>query len=199
MNLRNSIAVVLVLFSAGCSIIKTSVDSPAPVPNVKLQDDRTHFHAVLKELGPPSRITALPGGFAFLYESLAFRELQLGLGGPQQYEMLSLLKLTLADANLHHQAVLFHFRSDGYLLSVAPIDRREDVGIGGSIQLLISVAAIVDTSDYVDDSTHAMRWGMSLLDPLPRTLNSQQSLRTGRSGLELGGTSSKVGQHTLEL
>jgi len=190
--------IVLVLLGSGCSLLKTSIDPPKSSPQ-DLPVAQTHFTEILRDLGPPSRITALPGGFAFLYEHLDFREMQLGLSVSAQSDWLSLLKITLADANLRQRAVLFHFRSDGCLLSVATLDRQEGVGMGGTVQLLFSVVPIVDTSEYADDSTHAMHWGMSLLDPLPRTLNAQQSLRTGSSGLELGGTPSKVGQHTLEM
>lgn len=198
--IRSSIAAALVLLSAGCSVLRSSMDRRTTPPSAVLQAGETHFHAVLNELGPPSRITALPGGFAFLYECLDFRELQLGVSGPgQALEWLALVKLTLADADLRHQAVLFHFRSDGYLLSVSSLDRREDVGMGGSVQMLFAVAPVVDTSGYEDDSTHSVLWGMSLLEPLPRILNAQQSLRTGRSGLELGGTPTRAGQHTLEM
>jgi hypothetical protein len=38
-----------------------------------------HYDRVLRELCPPSKLTAQKGGFAFLYEHLETREWQLGM------------------------------------------------------------------------------------------------------------------------
>ena len=43
------------------------------------------------------------------------------------------------------------------------------------------------------------QWGMTLLRPLPETLNARQSLDTGANGLELTNTPVYAGQHTLEM
>ena len=57
---------------------------------------------------------------------------------------------------------------------------------------------LVDTSQF-EDAIGAHDWGLSLLRPLPQTLNTRQSLDMGIGGLELQATPTKVGQHTLEM
>jgi hypothetical protein len=41
-------------------------------------------------------------------------------------------------------------------------------------------------------------WGMSMLNPLPQTLNAASDLDAGMQGLEQRGTPTAVGQRTLE-
>jgi hypothetical protein len=51
----------------------------------------------------------------------------------------------------------------------------------------------------LEDEIGPPEWGKTLLRPLPETLNVRQSLDTGDHGLEQEGTTTAVGQHTLEL
>jgi len=152
---------------------------------------------VLNDLGPPARLTATPGGFAFIYEDLVVDELQVGIGGRGNF--WEWLKLSFAGTTLERRSLLFQFDQDGALNSVGLLVSEEDLGKGGALQIIVQVKQIVDTSEYEDDALDAARWGASLLDPLPKALNTAQNLNTGASGLEQSGTTTKVGQHTLDM
>jgi hypothetical protein len=182
---------------AGCSTLYKQVDPEVSLDDCRVDPGTTHYHQVLDELGPPTRLTALPDGFAFIYESLTIRELQLGIGGREG--LLQLLKLSLANTDLYRRSLVLHFDAEGVLVAHGRVDSKEDLGMGGSIQPLFSVQQITDTSDYEDDAIDAAGWGMSLLGSLPVTLNTPQRLNSGATGLEQSGTTTKVGQHTLEM
>ena len=182
---------------SGCTSINKYVGAELDLESVECVDRETHCHEVLDQLGPPVLMTALPGGFAFLYESLYVRERQLGIGGRQGFWQL--FKLSLANTDLYRNGLLLHFGADGVLISHGRLMIERDLGSGGSIQPVFSMQQIIDTSDYEDDYMHAADWGASMLSALPQTLNTKQNLASGASGIEQGGTTTKVGQHTLEM
>lgn len=196
MGRKISLLLMAVLCSS-CTVLHKEVGRPLDMESIHYDVGRTHYHAVLDALGPPARMTALPSGFAFLYESLSIRERQLGISS--QYEWLQLIKLSLADSDLRRNCLLLHFNSEGLLVSQSSINTLERLGMGGSIQPILSLQQIVDTAEYEDDAYVAMGWGASLLSPLPQTINMNQSLNSGSAGLEQSGTTSKIGQHTLEM
>ena len=145
----------------------------------------------------PSRLSATPGGFAFIYEALKINEKKLGLNGPG--EILQFLKMSFAGTALERHSYLLHFNADGMLIAAGLLEATEDLGTAGSVQAIISVQQLVDTSAFEDDALDASHWGSDLLDPLPVMLNNAQNLNTGAAGLEQSGTTTKIGQHTLEM
>jgi hypothetical protein len=185
------------MLAGGCTSLHKQIDPALELDACRYESRQTHYYQVLDELGPPTRLTALPGGFAFIYESLAIRELQIGIAGNTGW--LQLLKISLADTNLYRDMLLLHFGSDGVLLSYGTLESKEDLGKGGSIQPLFSLQQITDTSNYEDDAIDAADWGAQLLRSLPSLLNRPQGLASGMAGLEQSGTTTKVGQHTLEM
>lgn len=197
--LQRSSIVLMNLLLSGCTMIYTRVDAPLTEQAVQAAGHCCHYEDLLDVLGPPSRMTALPGGFAFLYEAIVVREMQLGLSGPARADWLSLFKITIADVDLRHQSVLYHFADDGSLISASIQDADSDIGMGGAVQPLVSVAPVMDTSDYQDDGFAPMEWGLLLCRPLPVALNGSRSLRSGQAGLEQSGTSLGIGQHALEM
>jgi hypothetical protein len=188
---------LLVMVFSGCSTIYKRIDPGVDVKQAMFAPKETHFFEVLDELGPPARFTKMPNGFAMMYEDMLIRELQTGISGRSGF--LQLFKISISDSNLYRDVVLFRFDSNGLLVSKAISDATEDLGKSGSIQPILSVEQLVDTGDYEDDSTESLAWGMTLLRPLPQTLNDRQSLNSGYAGMEQSGTSTKIGQHTLEM
>jgi hypothetical protein len=182
---------------AGCSTLNKRIDPSLSLEDCSYEERKTHYHQVLDELGPPTRLTALPNGFAFIYESLRIREWQMGIGG--QTGWLQLLKLAFADTKLFRHSLLLHFDSDGVLISYGLLDSKESLGKAGALQPILSLEQIVDTSSYEDDAIDAANWGANLLRPLPVAINTEQNLNTGASGLEQSGTTTQVGQQTLEM
>ncbi len=194
-----SYVLTFAMLCTGCSMLYTKVGKPISAEGLVMEPGDTRYEEVLDDLGPPNRMSSLPGGFAFMYEYLLFREMQIGISGPQQFHLLSLLKLTVADINLRHEILLLHFNSEGVLISSAQTASSENLGMGGSVQPIVSLQSVVDTSEYEDDAVMEMNWGSALLRPLPEVLNMPQSLSSGAAGMERSGTTAKVGQHTLEM
>jgi hypothetical protein len=168
-----------------------------PVERRQRFDERAHVYDVLDALGPPTRLSATSDGLVFLYEALQIRERQIGLGG--QYDWFQLIKLSLANSDLRRDCVILHFNEEGVLVSQSRINTLEKLGMGGSIQPVLSLQQIVDTADYEDDAFVSMNWGISMLRPLPQTLNDRQNMNSGMAGVEQSGTTPSVGQHTPEM
>ncbi|MEE9369639.1 MAG: hypothetical protein V3V05_12380 [Pontiella sp.] len=194
---RIASVLVLGLLFAGCSSLRTKVDPGISLEQCVFEGGIAHYHDVLDELGPPARLSAIPGGLVFIYEALLVDEKQFGLSGRSGW--LQLFKMSFAGTDLKRKAYLLRFDSNGNLVAAGVLQAKEDLGAGGAVQTLFSIQQIVDTSAYEDDALDAVNWGAGLLDPFAQTLNSAQNLNTGTSGLEQSGTTAKVGQHTLEM
>jgi len=144
---------------------------------------------------------------AFLYEQVVTVENQLAVStssveylllGAASIEALRLFKLSLAKGKLNRQALVLVFDLDGLLRAKTFGTWRANLGRGFGFNVIFQAVPLVKTA-YLRNAPDQHGWGKSLLEPLPITLNAGQSLATGRSGLELRGTSTAVGQHTLEL
>lgn len=188
---------LIMIFLTGCSTIYKRVDLGISERDFTLVTYETHFHEVLDFAGPPSRMTAADEGFAFLYEDMLIREWQTGIAGRTGW--MQLIKFSFADAKLFRNVAILRFNRQGILISKAMLETKEGLGKAGSLQPLLSVQQIVDTKQFEDDGTDALKWGMDLFLPLPQGLNNNQSLETGRGGFEQSGTSYKVGQQSLEM
>jgi hypothetical protein len=189
------LAVVLL---AGCSTIYRQVGGdPIPAGTSAWTEGETRVEGVLSVLGPPSRLTATPGGYAFLYERLSISETQLGLGGRDGWWQL--IKLSWADADLARDVLVLHFDREGVLRARSRRRSVEDLGEVGAIQPILALDQVVDTTTWEDDFTESLSWGRGLLVPLPKGLNRRQNMDTGAAGFEQSGTSTKAGQHSLEM
>ncbi len=185
------------LFLTGCSSLRREVDPGIRLEQCDFEPTVAHYHGVLDELGPPARLTALPGGFAFIYEALSITEFQIGISG--NTSLWQLLKMSFANTDLKRGSYMLMFNSDGVLLAAGTLQSKEGLGASGAMQALFSVDQIVDTSTYEDDHIDSVNWGASLLDPIASALNYSQNLNTGASGLEQSGTTTIIGQHSLEM
>lgn len=194
---RCSSILLFAVLCSGCTSIRRQVGRPLEEPSRSFVAGSTHYHQVLDELGPPSRLAARPGGFTFLYESITIREYQLGISGTQ--DLLNLFKIAVARADLKRAALLFGFRSDGVLAFQESCDTSARLGMSGSLQPFFALQQVADTSDYESGGFPSVEWGTALLGPLPRGLNRAQSLVWGTGGVEQSGTTGKIGQHTLEM
>jgi hypothetical protein len=196
LNNYSYILLAALVFS-GCSSLHKTVDPGITRDQCDFTDGSTHYHQVLDELGPPARLTACSPGFAFIYEALVVKELQVGFNG--RGGLLRLLKISLAGTTLYRKSLLLKFNADGMLVNSGLLESKEDLGKGGALQPFLSIKQIVDTSEYEDDAMDAANWGVRLLDPLPQGLNARQNLNTGANGLEQSGTTTDIGQHSLEM
>lgn len=180
----------------GCTVIHSQFDSPLQFNKNDLKQGQTQISTVLKDLGPPAKISALGNGVGFLYEYVLITERQLGVSFGQGIS--SLIKFSYARAKANRKTLLLLFNDKGILTSYEFQDVTEKVGSGVGVSFLYSVVSLVDTS-YLEEEPAAFQWGASLLKPLPETLNAKQSLDSGLNGLELKGTTKSVGQRSLEM
>ena len=187
------------LWLVGCTIIGKHYDTPLDDTEIELLVGKVTYANTLDQLGPPAKVSALGDGLVFLYEHAIIAEKQLGISLEiKEAPWLGWFKYTSAWANSKRQALLLVFDGQGILRNQRLFSWDENLGGGSGVQLFIAVSNLVDTSPY-EDGIGPHQWGISLLRPLPQTLNIHQSLDTGTGGLELQATPAKVGQHTLEM
>ncbi len=189
----------VIVWPVGCTIIIENIDAPIDHERVGLLVGETDYSDALNQLGPPSKVSTLGNGLAFLYEHAMITEKQLGIRlNIKAVQWMRLLKFASARAEGKRQAFLLVFDNQGVLRNQRFHEWDENLGGGSAIQFFMTVSRLVDTSQF-QDAIGPHQWGFSLLRPLPQTLNVHQSLDTGTGGLELQATPTKAGQHTLEM
>ena len=185
------------LTGSGCALNRKKLNQNLTFPKQPYQDGITHSDEVLDELGPPLKITALPNGYAFMYESLYAMELQLGFSLP--IPVINWFKFVIADADYDHKVMIYQFNNQHRLVASGGNDTHFDLGNSMAIQPVLTVQPLFDTSNVENDIVHFFEWPAFCLLPLPQTLNRAQSIDTGMAGIEQRGTAPVVGQRSLEL
>ena len=143
-----------------------------------------------------SKLSKYNQGLVFLYESIDINEYQIGINF--NYNMLKLLKLSVARGTAEREILLLIFDKEGYLLVQKYDQFDENLGSGQAISYLFNIEQLVDSSK-LEEPPSSLGWGQSLMKPIPNILNYPQNLGTGESGVEQLGAPNNVGQHTLEL
>ena len=142
---------------------------------------------VLDLLGPPAHVTALPAGYAFLYEGGHLQSRSVGAS----YHSF---RAAYAWSTVEFSIAAFVFDDDGRLTAGA-IERRDD-GSGRGFSIGTQGARAADQLVYVLPSSQHL-WARSMLRRTPVLLNEQSSLDSGEHGFARRGTTAKVGQETL--
>jgi hypothetical protein len=150
----------------------------------------------MHQLGPPIQVSALPDGFAFLYDHWEIGEYQLGIS--VNYSFLRYLKYVKAWNYLKQDLLLMTFDNQGRLRGIGAEHRKDDLGGGSALQLIVSVASLTDASAF-QTPADAHSWGAARLKRLPSALNSMQNLASGANGLQLRTASAYVGQHAMDM
>lgn len=180
----------------GCTTISSRHGVPLPESQLYLKEEAADIGEVIATLGPPSRLSAIPDGVVFLYEFLESTERQIGIN--LEVIELDLLKFSMGHAEARREALVMVFDRDGRLRSRRYAAWEEDVGRGGSFQLLFVALPTVDTR-HLRQIPDQHLWGQLALQPLPVTLNAAQGIGSGAHGIEMRGTPSAAGQRTLEM
>jgi hypothetical protein len=181
--------------SAGCTTIGKRYGEPIPATLPGLQDGASSVHEVVDTLGPPSRMSALPGGMVMLYEFIDATENQFGIN----LELIGLnwFKFAFGRGEADRQALMMVFDDAGILQARRYRTWTESVGRGLGFQLFFVAMPTVDTR-HLWGAPEQFAWGQKSLDPLTVTLNAGQSVTSGTHGIEMRGTPDSVGQRTLE-
>jgi hypothetical protein len=188
-NMYQYIFVVLLLciiiLISSCTRIHISNDKAIDAAKTQLVQYNTPYADVLVAMGPPAKVTALPSGFAFLYEST--QVLQRGITLSFYFLRVSVTK---GDRMLDSYVVVF----DEQGLVVGHEKLTKSVPLSGTFALTIPTGG---PPRELKASAPQHHWGMSLLNPLPQTLNAANDIDAGMHGLEQRGTPTAVGQRTL--
>jgi len=188
---------VVLIGSNGCMLNRKKLNQNLTFPEQTYQDGITHSDEVLDELGPPLKISAMPHGYAFMYESLDTLELQLGFSLP--IPVINWFKFVFAQADYDHQVLIYQFDDKHRLVASGGEDTHFDLGNSMAIQPILTVEAMFDTSNVENEVVSFVEWPAFCLMPLPVTLNRAQSMDAGTGGLEQRGTAPRVGQRSLEM
>ncbi|BDQ37158.1 hypothetical protein SYK_15180 [Pseudodesulfovibrio nedwellii] len=183
--------ILAILF--GCTIIRSE---PAHIEkfDTTRYDSNTHYSEVLRDMGPPTKMSQLGTGMVWLYEDVTLKENQIGFGpinGP-----LSIFKLNFAAGDGKYQGTVLTFDLDGRLTSTGTMNEELNLGEGMAFQFAFVVSSLVDIGD-IRQTPNQHTWGKSLLQDVPAGLNSQQNLDTGAHGVELMTTPQFTGQQSL--
>jgi hypothetical protein len=183
-------------FATGCSSFRTDMGHPLSGSVQNYTNGQTHLQTVLDNMGPPNAATKLPDGFAFLYEYTRINEFQLGIS--VNVSVLRYFKFLHAWNSLEREVMLVTFDKQGTVRNATMRTWKGSLGGGSAVQVIVNVMSLSDVAQFLQPAD-ANNWGDRLLQPLPTTLNSAQSLRTGEHGLQLRGPPEFVGQETLEM
>lgn len=188
---------MLLLSSVGCTLARKSMNPNIAFPQQPYLIGETDRNEVLTELGPPLKMTILPEGYAFMYEGVDTKELQLGFTLP--IPIINWFKVVVARADYNHHVLVYQFDLNHKLLAAAGNDIHFDLGNSTAVQPILAVEMLFDTSAVENDIVHFTEWPAFCLWPLPETINRANSMNTGTAGIEQRGTAPFVGQRALEL
>lgn len=194
---RKLLATLVVWVLTGCSINTYNIGAQRIEPESIPVAGQTYTLAdALSDFGPPQRLSAIPGGYVLAWEYWHIRQEKLGISlSPIGVEFLS---IDWGDAQTQGDFLVLGFHVDHEMRNVGYGRWNSSVGGGQGIQPLFGVVDVVD----VDDLTSAMpqhNWGGFGLNELPVALNIDNHLDTGGNGIQQRGTTSAVGQHSLEM
>jgi hypothetical protein len=142
---------------------------------------------VLAALGPPAAITALPEGYAFLYEGGRLKNQSVGANFYQA-------KAAYAWSSAQFAIAAFVFDAESILRGAAV--ERSDEGTGSGFSVGTQNAQAVDQIAFLVPASQHL-WGRKLLQRLPAGLNRGSDVTLGEHGLQRRGTPVSVGQRTL--
>jgi hypothetical protein len=188
--------VLVLLAGSGCTIIGNRYGEPIDVANAGLQEGVTDVGRILEALGPPTHLSALPGGMVMVYEYVDVTERQLGIN--LNVIGLDWFKLAFGRGLAVREALVLVFDDAGSLRTKEFRSWTEDIGNGFGFQLFFAALPTVDKR-HLTGPPEQFGWGRAALGPLPVTLNVDQSVDSGSHGVEMRGTPGSLGQRTLEM
>jgi hypothetical protein len=173
-------------------------DLGAPLSRAQLPDREQQLVVgdVLRQLGPPQRVSATASGYVLAWEHWDISEQKLGFG--LSFAGADLLSVDWGSARARGEFLLLGFNHDHQLTDAAFTEWNNDIGGGKAIQPLGGLVSVVDVDDLLSSMPQHL-WGAGSLEKLPVTLNTDSRLDTGQNGIEQRGTPTIVGQRSLEM
>jgi len=195
-SLRQCLALLVCTTAvAGCSRWSYDIGSDLVAAEIPAVEDQLNVRDVLARMGPPLRISALPGGYVLAYEYWHIVQDKVGIG--ISAAGVNALSIDWGNARIQGEFLLLGFNREHQLVDSTFQEWDRDTGGGKSIQPLQGLVSVVG----VGDLTHPMpqhRWGAFYLEEIAVALNAQSNLDIGQNGLEQRGTPVDIGQRSLE-
>lgn len=166
--------------------------SESDLPN---PEEGWNVSQVMGKFGPPILMSRDASGYVMAWEYWEIDEYRVGVGS--FITGVDLINIDWGKAVAKGDFMLLGFDHDHQLISATFTEWDLDAGGGQGVQPVVSPVDVVE----VDDLTVPLpqhTWGMQSLRRLPVTLNQQNRLDTGESGIEQRGGTRGVGQRTLE-
>jgi hypothetical protein len=190
-------SIALCVWLAGCAWLEHDIGATLDEAVLERVGAGAYYAEILDELGPPTKMSALPDGMVFVYEKARITERQYGLILPG--EVGKWIKAVYASADADIETIVFVFDAQGRLSSADTEIWNTDAGAGMSLTLLFSTGSFTDTEQYESSPARSLDWGKALTMPPLVSLNDRQNLETGLNGIKLTTSPEAVGQHALEL
>ncbi|MEH6571493.1 MAG: hypothetical protein V7709_20590 [Halioglobus sp.] len=163
------------------------------IPDPSEQLDRGE---ILRNLGPPQRISATTSGYVMAWEHWDISETKVGFSlGFAGAEALS---VDMGKSRVQGEFLLLGFNDEHQLTDSAFTKWDDSAGGGRAIQPFGGLVSVVDVDDLLEDMPQH-EWGAGSLAKLPVTLNTDNRPDMGQNGIEQRGTPTAVGQRALEM
>ena len=189
------VTVLCALQLAACSLNNYRLGAPlqaADKPDVAAALD---VGDVLHRLGPPHRLSSTADGYVMAWESWTIRERSVGFS--LGFIGARFLNVDWGKAHTRGAFLLASFDRNHQLRDATFSTWDSDAGGGQGLQPLASIVSVVDVADLLGPlPQHG--WGGQMLERLPAGLNRDSTPGNGSNGIEQRGTSTAVGQHSLD-
>jgi hypothetical protein len=190
------IATVLLVCALSTACSQWRYDLGTPLTGIDVPQQDMSLAQALDLLGPPQRMSATDAGFVLAWEHWHIREDSIGLSlGALGADFLS---ADWGEMRVKGEFLLLTF-DRRHRVSSATRSHWDNYGGGGqAIQPFLSFVSVVDAGDLIGPLPQH-KWGSSLLQQLPDTLNLVSNPASGQSGLQQRGTPTAIGQQSLEM
>ncbi len=186
----------LLIASTGCARIQKELGAPFENREYAAASAPVHFSEVLDAYGPPSKISALPGGSLFLYEHVSLTEIQWGVALMGTFGKY--FKAVFGGSKAVSEIAVFTFDEAGFMTGKAADTFVSNPGGGSGLTLIFKVKELTDLDPFILTQQGIMEWGLALTELSGIGLNRAQSLDSGSGGLEVMVVKDVIGQRTLE-
>lgn len=194
--LRSVCSVLTLLCLCGCSQYFYAMGEPLVEADLPDAGSRMQLAQVLDLLGPPLRMSAVPGGYVLAWEHWNIEEEKLGFS--LGYAGADALSVDFGTSRVKGEFFLLGFNHGHQLVDSSFSQWDNYAGGGRSLQPLGGLLPIVDVDD-LREHLPQHRWGATSLNSLPVSLNRDSQPDTGANGIEQRGTPTGLGQRSLEM
>ncbi len=151
---------------------------------------------VMADIGPPQRLSSVPGGLVMAWEYWQIEQQSLGVS--LSFAGADALSADWGDARVAGDFLLLTVDHEHTVVDASRLVWDNDVGDATAVQAFFALAPAVDIDDLTAPLP-AHRWGEVLLLPMDGAQNTAHGPGVGQHGIEQRGTPAAAGQRALEF